>query len=148
MLVHQHGKGSPASRPVDPLECGTRGRTDEQWPHRRVGERGVEHQPADGGGHRHLGQHQDLPAVHRVGQRPAPEGAREEREELGETDQADDQGGVGEPEGLKGNGDQGQLRADPRKHLAGPQTAEVPVLAERRDVDQESGHWSTVVGVT
>ena len=118
---------------------------DEQGPDRRMGERGVDHQARHGGGHGHLGEDQDLPAVHGVGQRPAPQGPGQQRDQLGQADQPDDQGRVGERVGLERHGHQGQLGAQPGDHLAGPQPSEVPVPPQRGDVDDEPGHPATLV---
>ena len=50
-----------------------------------------------------------------------------------------------EPEGLVRDGHQGELGAQARDRLAGPQTPEVAVLPQRGDVDHEAGHPATVV---
>ena len=120
---------------------------DEQGPDGGVGQRGVDHQSAHGGGHGHLGQHQDLLPVHGVGQRAAPEGPGQQREQLGQTDQPDHQGRVGQRVRLERHGHQGQLGAQTRDHLAGPETPEVPVAPQRGDVDDEPGHPSTVTAL-
>ena len=86
-------------------------------------------------------------AVDGVGQCPAPERAGNQGDELDDADEADDEGRMGEPEGLIGDGHDRELRAHARHDLAGPQSAKVPVPPKRRDVEDEAGHRrATVTG--
>src|SRR5664280_1290670 len=63
---------------------------------------------------------------------------------LGQADQADDECRMGQLIRLERHRHQGELRADPRHHLAFPQAAELRVPAKRSDVDDEPGHHPTV----
>ena len=94
--------------------------------------------------HGELGEHQDPLAIHGVSQGAAPQGAGQQGYQLDDADQADDECRTGQGVGLKGNRHQRQLRAQPRDHLAHPDPAEVPVLPQRGDVDDEAGHLCTV----
>ena len=93
-----------------------------------------------------LGDEQHPAAVLGVGHRPAGHRTEQEGSELHQADQADHQGGVGDPVGLVGHADDGELAADTRHHLAEPQPPEVPVAAQRRDVGEDPGHPATIAG--
>ena len=142
----QHGQGGPPSRPVDALEPGAGRRAHEERPHRRMGEGGVGHQTPDGAGHGHLGQEKDLAPVPGVGQRAAPQGPGQQGHQLDQADETHDQRRMGEAVGLKGDGHQGQLGAQPGHHLARPQPAEMAVLTKGGGVDHQAGHPATVPG--
>ena len=111
-----------------------------------MGKRRVDHQSADRHRHGDLGEDQHLPSVHGVGKGAPPQGSCQQRHQLGQTDQTDHQRRVGQTVNLKRDRHQGELRAQPRDHLAGPQPSEMPVPAKRRDVDDEPGHLSAATG--
>ncbi len=127
-----------------PCRAALRRSAHEQRPHRGVSGRRVEGQAADGCGHRHLCADEHTAAVGGVGQCAAPERSGDERDELDNAHEADDEGRVGEPEGLIRDGHDGELRAHARHDLAGPQSSKVPVPPKRRDVEDKAGHAETV----
>ena len=92
--------------------------------------------------HRALGDHEEGPAVHRVGDRASRDRADERGQELDEADEPDVERRSGQPVDLVADRDDPQL---PAAGLcdgeADPEPTEVPEAPHRRDVDEESGGW-------
>jgi hypothetical protein len=85
-----------------------------------------------------LGAEQEPAAVDRVGDRAADDRDDEERHERAEAQQADGERRVGQIVELDRDGDKGDLAADVRDRLAGPQTPERRRVAERREVERSA----------
>jgi hypothetical protein len=76
-------------------------------------------------GHQHLGRHQQATAVHGVDHRSAQQRPGDQREELGQRDQANVEGRVGQLVHLVRHRHRGQLGAEHRDELTGDQAAQI-----------------------
>ena len=122
-------------RPLDPVEGRVQGGDGEEHPQLRVGHEAVREQDAAGSHHPELAEENHSPTVDRVGERSTEEREPEDRDELGQPDQADHERGAAELVGLKGDRDERDHRAEKRDRLADEEQPKLPAPPQRPDVE-------------
>ena len=94
-------------RSLDPVDRCEAARDHEQRPHRRVRQQAVGEQAAGQGHHGDLGEDDRAAPVERVGDQTADEGGHEQGDQLGESQEADQQRRPGQRVDLERDGDVG-----------------------------------------
>ena len=125
-------------RRVEAVDRRHEGRDDEQRGDARVRQQRVAHQRERAEQEQRLRRQQQPPPVDRVGDRPAPERRRHERNELHDANQAHRRRRLRQLVHLHGQRHVRHERAEGADPLADEQQAEVAVPAQRGEVEQQA----------
>jgi hypothetical protein len=118
-----------------PYSAASIGATAKRDPGPRIGQKRVDEQDADPQARPELGDLHHAPAVEGIGQGASDEGHDHQRDELRQAQKADRERRVGQLVGLVRQRNVRDHRAEERGGLPHEEKPEVPVAAERTDVD-------------
>src|SRR5204863_9197164 len=98
----------------------------------------VDREEARDGSERRLRPKEEATAFEGVGDRPAEDGEREQRDEVAQAEQPDRERGMRQAVHLERDRNERDLAPHERDHLAEPEVPEVPGGLERRKVDRDA----------
>ena len=141
--------GGPCAerRRVERVRRGPHEREREQDPHLRVRAESVHGQRDREDGDRPLRDHEESPALDRVGDRAAHDRKDDQRQHLGEGEETDHRGRPRDVVDLERDRDERDLRPELRDRLPDEEAAEVGGDLERREVDPVAAESPEPAGV-